>query len=153
MSNPVQFANPDEIPQIVALCGKSMIENGFSDLGIKADPEKAITEIAEAVAGGVVLVKRNKDNPRILDGVFGLSFSSTWFSTDQYLAGLIFYVNEDKRSYRLAREFLETAKEYAIINNVPIVFDVFSQKDADTKKALFKRSGFKDYGSTLVFIP
>ena len=149
----VQFANPEEITQIAALCGKSFKENEYDKLGIEPSVEKTLTELAEAVAGGVVLVHRNPSNPKKLDGVLALAFSESWFSSHVYLAGLVFYINPEVRSYKLAKSFLETAKEYAIMNDVPIVFDSFGRKDAEQKKKLLKRLGFKDYGLGLIFVP
>lgn len=149
----VKFAQPEEITQIAALCGRSYNENDYSDLGIEADVDSTLVELAEAVAGGVVLVKRNDRNPKVIDGVLAFNFTSPWFSKTQYLHGLVFYIKEENRGTGLAREFLDTAKEYAIMNNIPLVFDIFGQKDAEKKKRLFKLMGFTDYGSTLVFIP
>lgn len=139
--------------QIVSLGYKSFYENFLDSLPCSPDFDKALHFITDAVMNDVVLVKRNVDNPKSIDGVLGMKIHYTWFSSEPTLHTFLFFIKEDKRSFLLAKDFLKAAQEYAIINRLPIVFDLFAQKDVSKKIKLLKYLGFKECGSLLIFNP
>lgn len=144
----VQFARPEDIPQIVSFGYKSFEEN---DLPGSTDFTKALNQITKSVLEDVVLVKRNDENPKLLNGTLAMQLEAPWFSNDPILTVFLFYIKPDHRSFKLAKELVSSAQEYAIINRLPIVFDLFAQKDVDKKKRLLKYLGFKECGSFFTF--
>jgi hypothetical protein len=158
-SNPSQelgslsLALEEDIPQLVAFGYRSYDENLLSYLNCPTHFGKAAYTLTQAVQAGLVLVKRNVENAKLLDGTLCLGCSTVWFSELPILAPLLFYIKEEHRSFKLAKAFLSSAKEYAIINRIPIVFDLFAQKDVEKKKKLLIYLGFKDFGSSFVFQP
>lgn len=152
LANNIKFAKSDDIAQIMAMGYTSMRENKVDHI---SEPvfEKALLTVTMAVTNEVVLVRRNVDNPKLIDGVLGMKHVTTWFSTEPYLGTFLFFIKEEYRSFKLARDFLNTAKEYGIINDIPIVFDLFAQKDVQKKIKLLKYLGFEDCGSLLIFKP
>ena len=46
---------------------------------------------------------------------------------------------------------MEKVQEYAIMGGIPIVFELFTQKDAAKKRKLFTYLGFEDWGSGLIW--
>ncbi len=148
----ISLALPDDVPQIIALCYKAFFESGLSHL-IKEDFDKSVKFVTEAVFNDVVLVKRNKENPKMLDGLFGFKSDTTWFSSQPCLTSFMFYIKPEFRRFSLAKDFLNASKECAIINNLPIVFDLFAQKDVKKKFKLLKYMGFMDCGSHFVYFP
>lgn len=144
----ILFAKPEDIPQIVAFGYKSFEENTLPG---STSFDKALNQITKLVLHDVVLVKRDKDNPKLINGVLAMEAQAPWFSEDPLLTIGLFYIKPELRSFKLARELLSSAQEYAIINNLPIVFDLFAQKDVDKKKKLLKYLGFKECGSFFTF--
>lgn len=149
----IKFAKPEDVTQIVSLGYKSFDENSLAGIGASPDFDKALLTLTESVVEDVVLVKRNEQDQRLIDGVLVLKHSETWWSNQTLLFSLLFFVKEEFRTTRTAVNLLKAAKEYAIINGLPIVFDIFAQKDVQKKKKLLKILGFKECGTLFIFNP
>lgn len=151
ISNEVQFAKPEDIPQIVALGYKEFEENGFPSLGIEIDFNKLMPFITDLVLNHVVLVKRNKENSKLIDGVVLFQISPTWFSSTPMLNSVFMYVKPEYRDIKIVRNLLNVAKEYGIMNKLSIVFGLTTKKDVEKKRKLFEHLGFEDWGSSLIW--
>lgn len=149
----IKFALPTDISQITAMGYQSFKEADLQDLPYEPDFNKSLIQITNFVMDEVTLVKRDKDNEKFIDGVLIMSFQTNWYSSKEVLHSVLLYVKPNKRSSFVAKELLKAAKEYAIINKIPIVFDLFTQKDVEKKKRLLKILGFKEYGTFFVFNP
>jgi len=147
----IQPALPTDLSQLVAFCYKAFEENQLTGSNCPLDFDKTVTEINDNILHHVVLVKRNQDNSNFIDGMIMLKSGEVWWSKSLILNNLLFYVKPEKRSFKLAKDLLKAAQKYAIINRLPIVFDIFDQKDASKKIKLLKYLGFKDYGSSFIF--
>lgn len=147
----VKFAKPEDALQLVNFGYKIYEENNLKDLNILDNFDLALNFMTKSVIEDVALVQRNKDNNKLIDGALVLNHSSIWFSKEHILTPSLFYIKPEHRSFKLARDLLCSAKEYAIINRIPIVFDLFAQKDVEKKKKLLKYLGFQDFGSSFVF--
>ena len=147
----IQFAKPEDVPQVVTLAYNSFEENGLKAFYCEPDFDKILAYVTQAVLDQVVLVRRNEANPKLIDGVCGFRVSTPWLSNDPVMLPFMFFIKKDKRSFKLAKEFVSAAKEYAIMNRLPIVFDLFAQKDVEKKKKLLKYLGFREHGSFLTF--
>lgn len=144
----IKFAEIKEIPQIVALGFASFKENQLADVCNEPDFDKATEAVAECVIKHVTLVAR-KDGK--VAGVLMLVPDQLWFGNEVYMRTLLFYVKQEHRSFTMAKALLQAAQEYVIINDIPLVFDLFAQKDVQKKIKLLKRLGFTDCGTNLVF--
>lgn len=149
----VKAARPEDIPQIVALSYASFYENSLEDLGVAPDFNKTLITITSLVTDHFVLVDRNEENDTIVDAVFCLKEQSAWWSSEIILESLIFYIKPEKRTFKLARALLKKSQEYAIMENTPIVFSLFAQRDVSKKSKLLKYLGFKECGSFYIFLP
>ncbi len=149
----IKFAQADDIPQLISLAYATFKDSKLEELGQEVDEEKLYEEITDSVLNQVVLVKRNDLNNKKIDGVLSLQISQAWFSKNPILMSTFFFIKPEVRSFSVAKSLLNAAQEYAIINKLPIVFDIFVQKDAEKKKKLLKYLGFKDFGSSFVFVP
>lgn len=147
----IKFAKPQDVAQIVSLGYKSFDENLLEEFGAEPDFSKAMLEITDAVVNDAVLVKRNENDPELIDGVLAMKITYTWWSSKPILAPMLFFIKQPHRSFRTASAFLQAAKEYAIMNQIPIVFDLFAQKDVLKKKKLLKMHGFEEVGTTLIY--
>lgn len=148
--NPITVALPEDIPQIAALTLANM-----KDAGIPVSPcyEKVLISITNVVLQDICFVRRNKVNPKLVDGFLLLSHRVPEYSLDTILYGLMFYIKPEFRSFSLAKSLLNCAKKYGRIEGIPIVLDLFNSVDADKKKKLLTYLGFNEVGSLYVFIP
>ena len=149
----IKSARPNDIPQIVALSYASFYENGLEGLGATPNFDKTVISVTDIVTNHMALVKRNEENDDLIDGIFLLKESTTWWSTDPVLYSVILFIKQDKRSFKLARALLERGKEYAIMESRPLVLDLFAQKDVEKKRKLLKYTGFTECGSLFIFNP
>lgn len=150
----IDAAKTEDITQLIALGYASFKENELAECCSYPDFDKVAIGFASMVydTNGAVFVIRN-ENPKIVDGVLALKRDCLWWSNDSLLIEGFFYIKPEVRSFKLAKALLSKAKECAIINKVPIVMDLFTQKDVDEKKKLLKYMGFKEIGSFYIFIP
>ncbi len=116
--------------------------------------EKVLKTVTELVLTQVCFVRRNRANPKLVDGFILLNEQIPVYSLESVLYTVVMYVKPEYRTFALARSLLSAAKKYAIIvNSIPLVFDLFSQKDVSKKKKLLTYLGFKEIGSFYVFKP
>ena len=148
----ITLARPEDLSQIVAFGYASFKENEISK-EIKAEPnfEKALIYVTDAITNHLVFVKRNEENQKLIDGVLGLVFQDTWWSERVVLSNFLFYVKPECRTFKVAKDLLQSAKEYSLERSVPIVFDLFAQKDVTKKKRFLKYMKFKELGSFFIF--
>lgn len=132
---------------------QSLEEGDLNKKPSTPDFDKVLITITDQVLTGFGIVKRNEDNPKLIDGCAMGEIKSSWWSSDEFLYINIFYIKEDKRTFKLAAEFMNKIKECAIINQIPVILDVFTQKDAEKKRKMFRYFGFKEVGSFLIFDP
>jgi hypothetical protein len=147
----LELAKPEDVPQVYALCIQNYNENNTIETGIRVSFEKSFKELEFCVQNNFCVVERKGKE---INGLLLLKPAvTTWFSEDEIFMGLIFYIKPDFRTFKLAKSLLTAAKEYAIINKLPIAFDLFAQKDASKKKKLFEYMGFKEWGSFYLYNP
>lgn len=147
----IKFATADDITQIVALAYKSFDDADIRQYG-RAEPnfDKSLAYLTNLVEFGTVLVKR--DGQKIV-GFLGLMKNQPWWSNDGLMSCIIWYILPEYRTFGLAKDFISAAKECAIMDGLPLVFDFFTQKDADKKKRLLKYLKFKEIGSYCIYFP
>lgn len=149
----ITTARLEDVPQIVSLGYASFHENIIEDYSCKPDFNKVLITLTELVMSGYVLVVRNEDNPNTVEGVLAFKRDSLWWTNDEVLYEALLYVKPEVRTFKLFKNLLNEAKEYAIMNKIPLVFDLFTQKDVNKKRKLLTYLGFKECGSFFVFDP
>jgi hypothetical protein len=149
----IEFAKPEDAPQIVALCCMSFEENKIGEAGIPKSIDKALQVILDCIIEHVILVKRNEQNPKLIDGILVTQAATDWWTETVVLHSLMFYIKPEFRTFKLVKEFIDEIKKYVILNKTALVFDVFGQMNASKKSKLMKYLGFKDFGSALIFTP
>lgn len=149
--NKIQFAKPEDVAQIVALGCSSFKENMLEEFGVYKSIDKALNVVLDSINEHVVLVQRNAENPKNIDGVLVIRTGEIWWSDKPLLSIALFFIKPEHRSFSLAKDFIKEAKEYAIINKTPLIFDITGQKDVEKKLKLMQYFGFKKCGSTYIF--
>lgn len=146
----IKFAKPEDITQVVAFGYKSFTENSLNNKGMDPSFEKTVQAITHWVIEDAVLVKRNEEDDRYIDGVCAVKTTSTWWSDDPVLSIGLYYVKPEARSYKLARSLLKAAQEYAIMYKLPLVIDLVGE-NSERQAKILTRLGFKKFGSALIY--
>ena len=147
----IKFALPEDIAQLVAFGYKSFEENGLADLSVQPTFNKAVVSMTDFVMNHAVLVKRNEEDPLHLDGAVVIQTTNLWWSEDKVLYAVLVYVKPEKRSLKVATNLLKAAQEYAIMNEMSLVIDLFGRKDITRKQKLLRYLNFEELGSTYIF--
>src|SRR6478736_10348767 len=150
---PIEVAQPADIAQLTALAIQSFKEAQLPIGCMRICPDRTFDLVAQQVLMGDSFVRRNKLNPQKIDGAYLMSKSKPGWSDDYALATTLFYIRPEFRKGKLALSLLNAVKNCAIINNLPLVFDLFTTVDVPQKKQLFIRNGFKDVGSSFIYFP
>lgn len=140
-----------DLYQLVQMSIDSMEENKVAELGCPVDIGVLTRLIESRIKQELVLVSEI-ENSTELSGCLIASRSTPLYSNRVCIGTDIFFIKEKYRSLKLVCNFMSIYKECAILNRWPIVFDLFAQKDVQRKKNLMKYLGFKDFGSSLVFV-
>ncbi len=147
----IKFALPEDIAQLVAFGYKGFEENGLKDLSIQPVFNSALLGMTDFVLNHAVLVKRNEEDPQYLDGAIVIQTTTLWWTDKPILYAVLTYVKPEKRSFKLASNLLKAAQEYAIMNEMSLVVDLFGLKDIARKQKLLRYLNFEELGSTYIF--
>ena len=146
----VEQAQTIDIPQIAALAFTT-----YKEVELQlAPPEfsEVIRHITDSVLNGLAFVIRNPNSELTLDGVIVLQVNSPWWSLDENLQQLFFYVSPAVRDGKHFNALLEKALECATILQRPLVQDVVGQRHA-SKGAKLKRKGYTKIGESFIITP
>ena len=124
-----------------------MMIDMYSRIEIPASPvssQKLLNIINSAIHKGIVLVAEIEG--KIIGSIGGMA-NSDWWSEEQHLGDLWFYIYPNKRNSRaavkLVRTFINVGKEI----NMKVKLGHFYSGDIDRKDKFFDRLGFVKTGS------
>ena len=106
--------------------------------------DKVINMIILAITRGVVYVATEKN--KILGSIGGMS-TSDWWSTDEYLGDLWFYVFPEHRKSNIAIKLVKTFINYGKEVKLKIKLGSVYSGDLKRKDSFFNRLGFVKAGS------
>ena len=106
--------------------------------------DKVVNMITLAITRGVVYVATEKN--KILGSIGGMS-TSDWWSTDEYLADLWFYVFPEHRKSSIAIKLVKTFINYGKEVKLKIKLGSVYSGDLKRKDSFFNRLGFVKAGS------
>lgn len=86
-------------------------------------------------------------------GVLMLSIGHLWWSNKNFLEPLVFWVHPEYRKSTASIRLLRFLRDLADVYDLPVLFNVFSDTRLSSKIKFFKRNGFIERGSHLVYIP
>lgn len=143
----VTVARPEDIPQLVAFLFAT-----YKDVKLKlakVNFNKATIAITDLVMNEVVLVRRNKDDDKVLDGAICFKKATAWWSSEVSLQQQFFYVRPELRGSQVFNSLLDAADEYAIMENLPLM-QVIVGEDALRKSNVLKRKGYTQIGVEMI---
>ena len=145
----IELAGLQDLPTIAAFAFSTYKEVGLDYA--EPDMDLILAELTSSITANTTFVY--KDEKQKIQGCLVLQITSTWWSIKPMFFSALVYVSPEKRKSKIASELLKTAKEYAILNKMPVLIE-FLGKDY-SRKASFVRKihGFKDVGQSLYFNP
>jgi len=146
----IQFAKPQDIPQIVAM-GYKVFEEIQMEQNIPAPSKNELLNVVtDAVIQDFVLVKRNKKNNKKIEGVVVLKEIPFWWNTSESsLKELFMYIEPEFRSLKLLYSFIDSLQQLSKDFNRTIYLEIVG-KNAEKFDKVLKRKGFDKIQHTRV---
>ena len=89
-----------------------------------------------------------KDMPQ---GVLAVRKGTLWYTQQEVVADIVFFIRKEFRKGRRAAELLECAKQYGKALKLPLYMGTTSGHDPDGLVKLYERAGFKTIGNRFIF--
>lgn len=140
----IRKATPKDIPEILELYRK-----GLEELGQKNIKESHILNkvvISYHLAPCFLL-----EIDDIIVGIAGLTVVTTSHNGVASLADYIFYVEPEYRSIKTLGVLVDSAKNFATENALPLRLEFISNNDEELRKRIFRLHGFKVSSVTGVY--
>ena len=138
----IRRAEQTDVPELYDMLTDMHSQTVLPDSPMKKD--KVINMIILAITRGVVYVATEKN--KILGLIGGMS-TSDWWSTDEYLGDLWFYVFPEHRKSNIAIKLVKTFINYGKEVKLKIKLGSVYSGDLRRKDNFFNRLGFVKAGS------
>ena len=138
----IRRAEQTDVPELY-----DMLTDMHSQTVLPVSPmkkDKVMNMIILAITRGVVYVATEKN--KILGSIGGMS-TSDWWSTDEYLGDLWFYVFPEHRKSNIAIKLVKTFINYGKEVKLKIKLGSVYSGDLKRKDSFFNRLGFVKAGS------
>ena len=86
------------------------------------------------------------DNNGVVIGLLGLLIDTHWWTEQESMLDVVFYIKKEFRSYQAFNKMLSVAEEFAKINGLPLSLMFFTTEDLGRKFKLLKRRGYESIG-------
>lgn len=115
------------------------------------DINVATENLSEQIDEGLFAVAEDGDGNIV--GFLGVEVVEAKWSGQKMLANTFMYVAPDARKSNAGSELLKVVIESSKQSGLPFIFYLTNVKDAERKKKLLERIGFKQSGMILVYNP
>ena len=132
-----------DVIQIRELLKKWLIETKLN-FGV-TNNSKARENILEYIRQNFVVVAV-KDGKII--GSIAMAHCDTWYTDKAFYRTLWFFVDENERNPSIAKSLLDFAREYAKVQNIPMILEIMQGKDMDRKHQWITRQNLDYLGGT-----
>ena len=131
-------AEESDIPEILELCGDWFVSES-KKVGVSCNKLFIEDAIRQIIVHGNIVVKSvsNKDNKII--GVLALGECDFWWSEDDIVTNVIFYVAPKWRNIKHYLTLLGAAKDLCREYNVPLVLDITGVDEVGRKDLLISK--------------
>ena len=109
--------------------------------------KKALANIVRHVTKSSVVVVEYEN---IIVGTLAATVDETWYSDKKFMRTLWLHVNPQHRRFSIFRSLMIVFKEYALVNKVTAICEIFQGKDVERKNNAFIKLGFKVIGGTFI---
>lgn len=118
-------------------------KEGFGYPTKEHNAEKAIDQLSLCASQGLNWIA--KEEGKIV-GCMVLCYDQLWFSDENFLVNIVYYVDDKHRRSSLAIKLLDTAKKIAKELGLPLYIGVTYGTDVERKEKFFLRKGFEKIG-------
>lgn len=132
MTTTYRLADQDDGPAIFDLLIAMHAENALASL---SEPKVAGT-VAYVIEHGIPIVA---ERDGLVIATAGLIVNDWWYSQEQFLRDLWFYVHADHRRGKVADGLIRHARTAAELWGLPLVLSVLTREKAEAKCKLFAR--------------
>lgn len=138
----LRTATIEDLNQCVELALKIPEENDL-DFFPKPDKTKVNQVLSELINNNTLIVYENNET---IVGIFGVIIDTFWWTSEEMMTDVIFYIKPEFRSYNAYKRLLSAGEAFAKINKLPLALLFFTTKDTKRKFEMIKRRGYKPVG-------
>ena len=109
--------------------------------------KKALENIVFYIKNSFVIVVEYEN---IIVGTLAATVDETWYSDKKFMRTLWLHVNPQHRRFSIFRSLMIVFKEYALVNKVTAICEIFQGTDVGRKNNAFIKLGFKVIGGTFI---
>ena len=138
----VRLGTYEDLEACIEIAMQIPLENDW-DYFPTPSREKVTKTLSGLIEKKTLLVYVNND---VVIGILGLIIDSMWWSDEEMMLDVLFYIKEEFRSYKAFTRMLSVAEEFAKINGLPLSLLFFTTKDTERKFKMLKKRGYKSVG-------
>jgi hypothetical protein len=138
----VRLAGEEDLDACVELALQIPKENEW-DYFPKPSRKKVHARLSSLIEDRTLLVYVNND---IIVGVLGLIIDSFWWTEEETMLDVLFYIKKEFRSYKAFSRMLSVAEEFAKINGLPLSLLFFTTKDVERKYKMLRKRDYQPIG-------
>ena len=144
----IYIAKFEDIKTIIKMSLNIPKEHGFENL-----PPVNLMKVGEFFYSKfedypIFIYKDDKDK---IVGFLGIQLTDFWWSTQEVVNDYIFYVDPKHRRPEVANALIEAMRDFAKLNNMPVVSNVISNDRTEAKQRLYTSKGFKPSGVIMTY--
>lgn len=136
------LATLDDLEDCLKLALEIPKENEF-DFFPEADVEAVHDTIKELIGKQCLITYHNNG---VIVGIMGVTIEKFWWTKNEVMTDVLFYIKPDFRSFTAYKRMLSAAEAFAKLNKLPLALLFFSTKDLDKKYQMILRRGYKTVG-------
>lgn len=147
----IEFGKPSDIPQIVALAMAAYKDTNLAESAAPPNTSDVIEEVSDMVFDGVVLIKRNKTNKKLIDGVMCFSYGNLWWNKEKpVLTQKFMYIVPKQRSVKVLLQFMKGLEVFSETERIPSLFTIVGNRKEKFEKILRQRFGYEEISKSLI---
>lgn len=141
----LSVATPDELEEVCDLLRVMHAENGIG----RVDEHKARGAISQIINASGCLISRQDGK---IVGSVGLTMTSWWYSGENFLTDMWFFVHPEHRDGGHASRLIGWMKSAADLGRVPVVLSVGTKVDSLSKLKFFRKH-MTPFGGAFIYQP
>lgn len=146
----VQFAKPEDIPQIVALAFSAYRDTELEQISVAPNLKDVTLEVESMILDGVVLVKRNRLDPRLIDSVTCFEEGGLWWNKERpVLVQKLMYTVPEQRSVKTFMEMMRAVHKYCDMVRMAPMYSVVGNRKEKIEKIL-QRFGYTEISKSMM---
>lgn len=140
----IRQATPKDIPVILDLYAKGLIELGETDIYENLLLKKVVNSLH--LAPCFLMIKDGN-----IEGMAGMTVVTTSHSGVAMLCDYMFYVQPEHRNLKALSELVENIKQFAREKDMPVKLEFITDNDQKLRERVLEMHGFKVYSVSGIY--